>query len=121
MNKVTVFAGNTSVLIGLGLLSAIVLAASLGRFKLPLIGSERSAFFALAVIGMIMCTLGMQFERYGWSHPASIAGIVLGSLALIIVAAVLFRLRLPLITDDRAATIALAAIMTTKAVIAVIR
>jgi hypothetical protein len=121
MNKVNIFAGNTPVLIGLGVLAAIVLAGSLGRFKLPLISSERGAFFALVVIGFAMCTLGMQFERYGWAHPASIAGIILGSLALIVVAAVLFRLRLPLLTDERAATIALTAIMAAKVVVGAIR
>ena len=121
MNKAVVFPGTSLILILLGLLAAVVVAGTLTRIRLPLIGSDRTAFYALAVIGLIMCPLGMQFQRYGWLHPASIAGIVLGSLGLLVLAAVIFRLRLPLLADDRAATLALAGIMAAKIAVAALR
>jgi UDP-N-acetylmuramyl pentapeptide phosphotransferase/UDP-N-acetylglucosamine-1-phosphate transferase len=61
MNKASIFSGNTLSLILLGVLAAVVVAGSLARIKLPLIGSDRTAFNALAVIGLVMCSLGMQF------------------------------------------------------------
>jgi hypothetical protein len=108
-------------LILLGLLSAAVVAAGLTGIRLPLLGSDRAALIALVILGMSMCALGMQTMTFGWLNPFNVIGMILGALALGLAVAVLMGVRVPYISSDRAAMIALALIMATKALLAVLR
>jgi len=108
-------------LILLGLVSAGVVAAALTGTRLPLIGSDRSSLIALIILGMSMCALGMQTTDYGWLNPFNVVGIILGALALGLTAAVIAGVRVPYISGDRAAVIALALIMAAKVILAVLR
>lgn len=108
-------------LIILGLLAAGVVAAALTGTRLPWIGSDRAALIALIILGMSMCALGMQTVTYGWLNPFNLIGILLGALALGGAVAVLAGVRVPYISGDRAAIIALSLLMAVKVALAIVR
>jgi len=105
----------------LGFVAAALVIAVLANARLPMLASPRSAFLALAIIGCVMCPLGMRIETYGWLNPFNVLGIVIGSLITLLILAVLLGIQLPWIADDRAAIIALAALMIVKVILAWIR
>jgi hypothetical protein len=105
----------------LGVVAAGLVSAALLGVPLPLLGSDRAVLIVLALVGMAMCGLGMQIGTYGWTHPANLAGIVLGVLALLLIVLTLAGVRLPYIATDRAAITALAGIMVTKMAVALTR
>lgn len=109
----------TSVILGI-LAVALVAAVGFG-FNIPVLGSGRAAFFTLAVLGMAMCSRGTQFENYGWLNPFTMAGAVMGTALLLLIGAVAFHIRLPLITSDRAATLVLGSGMAVKVLLALVR
>ncbi len=108
-------------LIVLGLLSTVTVAAALFGIRLPFLPSDRATLIALLVLGMAMCALGMQTTQYGWLNSFTIGGIVLGTITLAVAGAALTGIRLPYITGDRAAIIAIALIMGLKVLVAVVR
>jgi hypothetical protein len=76
----------------LGLLAALIILTVLFNSRLPLLGTDRAAFIGLVVVGMAMCALGgigPAQSTLGWTDPVTLAGMALGSLALVLVAAVL--------------------------------
>jgi hypothetical protein len=78
--------------IALGILAAVIGWAILANTRLPLIRSERAAFFVVAAIGLTMCAvggIGRSTAALGWSHPINLLGILLGVLAFGLVIAVL--------------------------------
>ena len=107
---------------GLGGGAVVYTLAVLAGTRLPLITSSRAAFYGLAAIGFAMCTVGMSkiATGLGWIHPISVIGIVLGVAALALMAVVAFGVRLPSITDDRAALIVLAALIAVKWALALV-
>ncbi|MHA2105161.1 MAG: hypothetical protein ACW981_17150, partial [Candidatus Hodarchaeales archaeon] len=52
----------------MGVLALILVLARLNDSPIPFISGNREAFFALAIIGFAMCSLGMYAsgELYGW-------------------------------------------------------
>ncbi len=104
--------------------AAVVAAVALGA-KIPVIGNGRAAFFVLAFFGSQLC--GMTFRvppshwTHGWLNPFTVAGIVIGLGNLLLVASVLFRFKLPLISSVQAATLALGASMAVKVILATLR
>lgn len=74
-------------------LAALVVAvAALTADDLPIIGTGVGALLAVAAIGMAGCAVGgiSQAPSVGWTAPTIVLGILLGTLALVIVAAGLF-------------------------------
>ena len=74
------------------LLVAVALAvavAAVTRDDLPLVGTGAGALIAVALVGMAGCAVGgiSQASVQGWTSPAIVLGVVLGLLALLIVAA----------------------------------
>jgi hypothetical protein len=59
---------------------------------LPLVGTGVGALIAVTVIGMAGCAVGgiSQAPAAGWTSPAIVAGIALGIVALVVVAAGVF-------------------------------
>ncbi len=101
----------------LGLLAAGLVFMVLTGRDIPIVGNGAGALLTLGIIGIAMCTLsgiGSVQSTLGWTHPLTIAGSILGVLALLVVALPLFGVRLPLIADTRSAILALAAIMLVK-------
>lgn len=105
----------------LGLISAALAGTVAFGYKLPLIGSPRAAFFVLMVLGMAMCSRRMEIQKFGWTNPFNILGMVIGTVGLILVVAVAFRIKLPMIDSDRTAVLALAAIMALKVAVGLVR
>ncbi len=70
---------------------AIAVAAA-SRANLPLVGTGVGALIAVAVFGMAGCAVAgfSQAPAAGWTSPAIVAGIVLGIVALVVVAAGVF-------------------------------
>jgi hypothetical protein len=88
----TTFTGSAPAANVLGVVAALMVAASIAGVRLPLLGSDRATFIGLVVVGMTMCTLGgigRAQSTVGWSDPVTIVGIVIGVLALGLVGAVL--------------------------------
>ena len=83
----TFLAGTLLVVLAL----AIAVLAAAGR-DLPWIGSGRGVLIAVAVVGMAGCAIGgiSQAPAIGWTHPVILVGIVLGVVALAVIAAGLF-------------------------------
>jgi hypothetical protein len=103
-----------------GVLAAALVAAVGFGVNVPVVGNGRGAFFALAIMGAFMCKRGVVPWR-GFSDPFTVAGTIIGVFNLLLVASVIFRFRLPLIADVRAATLSLGASMAVKVVLALIR
>ena len=104
----------------LGMVALLLVFAFLAGRKVPLIVNDRSAFIALAVIGFVMCATGMGRigNGLGWTHPITVAGMVLGTLLILLVIAMLSDWRVPFIADYRTAFIAVAIIGPVKWVLA---
>ena len=101
----------------LGLLAVGLVFMVLTGRDVPIVGNGGGALLALGIIGMAMCTLsgiGSVQSTLGWTHPLTIAGSILGVLALLVVALPLLGVRLPLIADTRSAVLALTVIMLIK-------
>ncbi len=101
----------------LGLVAAGLVFMVLTGRDVPIVGNGAGALLTLGIIGIAMCTLsgiGSVQSTLGWTHPLTIAGSILGVLALLVAALPLFGIRLPLIADTRTAVLALAIIMLAK-------
>jgi hypothetical protein len=86
---------------------------------LPWIKNERLIFSGLFIAGFALCTRGIaQAPVYGWAHPASLAGTLLGGLSLLLGAKVILRLRVLPALSDRRAVYSLLAIIALKFLLA---
>lgn len=91
-SNATTFTGNAVAANLLGILAALMVVALLANIRLPLLASDRAAFIAVAVVGFTMCALGgigRAQSTLGWTDPVTLVGIIIGSLALVLIAAVL--------------------------------
>lgn len=106
----------------LGAGSALLVVGVWTGFNQNLGLGERAAFWILFLVGMTMCALGPlgQGAAVGWWNVRHIAGYLLGVLALILAASVLFEFSLPLIGSARAAVLALGLLMALKVLIALL-
>jgi hypothetical protein len=83
------------------------------------IKNDHLIFSGLFIAGFALCTRGIaQAPAYGWTHPASLAGILLGGLSLLLGAKVILRLRLLPGLSDRQAIYSLLVIMALKFLLA---
>lgn len=101
----------------LGLVAAVMVFFVLTGRSLPLIADDRAALLALGVVGFLMCTLGgigKVQATLGWTHPITIAGSILGVVAMLIVILPLINVKLPVLSTDRLAFTALAIVMLVK-------
>jgi hypothetical protein len=115
----------------LGIFIAYIVMAATANNRPSFITSDRAAFFSVFVLGIAMCAvagIGRVQATLGWVHPITIAGIVLGILALGLAvavftgragflnsAAVVFGAgATPVASGERAALVALAGIIFAK-------
>ncbi len=105
--------------------SALLVAAVGMGIQIPVIGNGRAAFFTLAAMGWVLCQLIFRNPQnsypHGWLNPFTVTGIVIGVANLLVIAAVLFRAKVPFIATDRAATLLLGALMGAQVVLAALR
>jgi hypothetical protein len=79
----------------------------------------RLAFGATFFAGMAVCTFGIaNTTRYGWLHPSSISGIVLGLAAMILGGSVLMRRKIGPVASDKSALTTLLGIIVVKFIVA---
>lgn len=97
----------------LGVLVVFIFLSRINNFEIPLVSDDRSAFFTIAIIGIIMCGLVMfpSMEMYGFLDPIRTAVMIVGVLTLILVISVFFKFELPIINDDREYLITLVTFM----------
>ena len=103
--------------LALGILSAVIVFATLAGKPLPLISGPRAALIALLVIGMTMCAAGGigQVGASGrWGSPLAIVGYLLGAAILVVIASVFTGWKLPLIAGETQAVTAVAVLMAVK-------
>jgi hypothetical protein len=95
-----------------GVLTTGVVAAYFLGWKLPVLSSDRAALLMVAALGFVMCMLGMGkiAAGLGWPHPISVVGVLAGLLIILIVVAAVAGWRIPPITSDRAALLAIVAL-----------
>ena len=91
------------------------------NLRIPFIHTYRAGFFALFVAGFAFCSVGgiSQAPTYGWAHPISITGYVLGIAALLLGATVLLQISVPGISSVQSAILVLGALMVVKGVLAI--
>ena len=88
------------------------------------IKNDRGIFTGLFIAGFALCTRGIgKAPIYGWTHPISLIGIVLGGAALLLGVQVIFRVRARLmigvpLRSDRQAIYALLGIAAVKILLA---
>jgi len=102
----------------LGLAAAYLVYAVLNDRPFPLIAGDRGGFIALAVIGLVMCSITFPVKsnlpNWNWISPFTLVAMVLGGLAMLLVAAVLLNWRPAFIVDDRMAVLILGLIIAAK-------
>lgn len=107
----------------LALLAAAVALVGLTGIDAPLLGNPTVAILALVALGMAICALG-GIGRVAavkqWKHPLSIVGYMLGGLILLITAAALLGIGLPLVRNDQQALAAIAVLMVVKMLISIL-
>ena len=99
-----------------GIVALYMVIAHLGGRRVPFVTDDRTAFIALAVVGMVMCAFGIQIilNSTGWLSPGTFIGAALGIPALIAFVMALMGRPMFLFADYRAGFIALAVVMLTK-------
>ena len=104
----------------IGVLVLLLVLAQVNDSPIPFISGDREAFFALAIIGFTMCSLGMYAsgELYGWLDPFRILAIAIGVFNLLLVGSVFFQIELPFISDIETAFLVLAFLILIKFLIA---
>ena len=100
----------------LGFVVAIIVFAAIGGRSLPFLNSPKASLIALLVVGMVMCTGGIgQVGASGkWTSPLAIVGILLGVLILVIIISAFAGVRLPLITGQFQAVVAVGILIAVK-------
>ncbi len=83
--------------------------------------NDRAAFVILLAAGIILCTTGMEIQRFGWTNPFNLLGSAIGVVILFLVVAVFAGLPLPGLNSDRGAFIILATLMSLKVVLDLLR
>jgi hypothetical protein len=79
----------------------------------------RLAFSATFFTGMAVCTFGIaNTTQYGWLHPSSVSGIVLGLAAMALGGGVLTRRKIGPVASDKLALTALLGIIVVKVILA---
>jgi len=74
-----------------GIVIVVLLGAAVTNTPVPLLGSERAMFVAVVLLGVTMCALGGVGRapmKYGWTHPVTLFGIAVGTVMLLLTAAV---------------------------------
>jgi hypothetical protein len=75
----------------------------------------RFAFGATFFTGMAACTFGIaNTTKYGWLHPSSVSGIVLGLAAMLLGGSVLARRKIGPVASDKSALASLLGIIVVK-------
>lgn len=101
----------------LGLTALIVFAGVSGK-GIPFINSPRAAAIILGVMGFFFCMISVgKFIEGAPAHPLTIAGYVLGAVAMLVIITQVFQWRLPVLGNPKTALYLIAICIAIKAVI----
>ena len=102
------------------LIAVAAIYAGLTGAKLPYISGSRATLLMLAAAGFAMCSFGAIGDFIGKApaHPLTIAGYLLGALALFIGIVHIANLKVPYLSDHKTAFALLAIIIVVKFIIA---
>jgi len=97
----------------------IVWAGSSGK-KILFIGSPRAAVITLGSIGIVVfCTISVgQFVSAAPAHPLTVAGYLVGTIAMLTFFTQVFKWKVPMINNPRTALFVLAGCIVIKSIIA---
>ena len=106
----------------LGILAALLIVSVLTQFntQLPFINTDQGAFAVLSILGLGMCAaggIGITLQKHGWKSGVMLIGSLLGVFALAVIAAVVFDVQLPFVSNTHEAFLALASIGTVKVIV----
>ena len=107
----------------LALLGIAVLYMGLAGTQIMLFSNILVDIILVGIIGMAICAMGgigRVAALKEWSHPLSILGYILGAGILFIAIGYFLRLNLPLLNNDRAVLIAVAALTALKMLLSLI-
>lgn len=101
------------------IIAVVAIYAGLSGQSVWFIKDTRMAVIVLAAAGFIMCSTGAigAFVSKAPAHPLTIAGYLLGSLALLAGLAQLFHWQVPLLSDSRLALYVILAAIVLKVII----
>lgn len=104
----------------LGIAGIATIYAGFSGKRILFVTDTRSAVIVLTAIGFLMCSMGAlgAFVNKAPAHPLTIAGYLLGSLALLTGIIQLFKLKVPLMSNPNSALLIIAVAITFKFIIA---
>jgi hypothetical protein len=102
------------------LVAALIFIAVLTGLNEWLNIGDTVAFWGLFLVGLALCMAGPLGDgaAHGWRNPLHIAGYILGTIILLLGAAILFDTALPGISAVQSAIVVLGALMIVKGVVA---
>lgn len=101
----------------LSLLTVGITLANVVNLNLPILNNARASALVIGVIGLILCTIGgigRAVQSFGWTHPATLLGIVLGIAAGLLMLTVIFDIHVPMLANHRTTVFLLAGIIVVK-------
>jgi hypothetical protein len=110
MKPVAANAGDSTVVLLLGLLAALITLVGLSDLHVPVLANLRVDIILLVVVGMAMCAqggIGRVAATKQWWHPLSIAGYALGGMILLVTVIALAGIQIPFVRNERQALIAI--------------
>lgn len=108
----------------IGLVGATIVTGALEGWNLPLVSGDKGALVAMALTGLVMCGIGgpaVTVGHFGFAHPVTIIGAVLGVAVLAVLAATFTGFWLPGIDNMRASLVALSVLVSGKVLLVVLR
>lgn len=113
-----------------GIFAIVFIWLVLSEKKLPYITDDKSAFIAILILGIVMCTIGIGLRTMGpfkytnssdWFNILNVIEGISGVIATIIIIAVTMGKKIPIIGSYKMAFYALSIIIITKSFIALIK
>lgn len=100
----------------IGFVALYVVISHLGGGNVPFVSDDRTAFIALAVVGVVMCGFGIQtiLNSTGLLSSGTFIGAILGILVLIAFVLALMNRPMFLLSDYHSGFIALAVVILVK-------
>ena len=98
--------------------TALITLAGISGKKILLIDGPKTAVIILGIIGMAFCTLSVgRFIAANPAHPLTIAGYLVGMIALLTLLTQIFKWNLPIIYKSQTALFVLAGSILIKTII----
>ncbi len=113
-------AGNIGIFVFEAVITGLITWAGLSNRKILFINGPRSAVIVLGIIGVVaFCTISVgKFISAAPAHPLTIAGYVLGMVAMFTFLTQIFKWNVPIIGEPRTALLVLTGCILVKSIIA---